>query len=103
MVVLLTARFVLCSQRTFLTPVGICEVARIDGQWIFDPTLDQAQKSDVRLIVAGNEEGVNMVEGSSTGISEEEFLDVMFRAQEYVKKQVLWQIDIQKNCGVAKG
>ena len=87
----------------FMTPVGICEVARIDGQWIFDPTLDQAQKSDVRLIVAGNEEGVNMVEGSSTGISEEEFLDVMFRAHEYVKKQVLWQIDIQKNCGVAKG
>ncbi|HBY05691.1 MAG: Polyribonucleotide nucleotidyltransferase [candidate division TM6 bacterium GW2011_GWE2_42_60] len=86
----------------FMTPVGICEVARIDGQWIFDPTLDQAQKSDVRLIVAGNEEGVNMVEGSSTGISEEEFLDVMFRAHEYVKKQVLWQIDIQKHCGAPK-
>lgn len=86
----------------FLSPVGICEVARVNGQWIFDPTLEQAQASDVRLIVAGNEEGVNMVEGSSTGVTEEEFLDVMFRAHEYVKKQVFWQLDIQKNCGKTK-
>jgi len=84
----------------FLSPVGVCEVARIDGEWLFNPSYEQAILSDVRLLVAGTAEGINMVEGCTAELSEDEMLDLFFRAHEYVKKQVQWQRDIQRDWGV---
>lgn len=86
----------------FLEPVGICEVARVNGGWVFNPTYKQAQESDVRITVAGTRDGINMVEGSAQEISEAEFVDVMFQAHEYIKKQALWQDDIKRDFGIAK-
>src|SRR3990167_7588671 len=53
------------SKIPLLAPVGIVEVARVDGQWVLNPLYQEALKSDVRLIIAGTEEGICMVEGSS--------------------------------------
>ncbi|HBL98430.1 TPA: polyribonucleotide nucleotidyltransferase [Candidatus Dependentiae bacterium] len=83
----------------FICPVGVCEVARTNGEWIFNPTYEQCATSDVRLVVTGNDEGINMVEGSSKNLQEDEFVDVMFRAHEYIKKLVAWQREIQRECG----
>lgn len=84
----------------FMGPVGICEVARVDGAWIFNPLFEQTNNSDVRLIVAGTEEGINMVEGSANELSEKEFVDLLFQAHEYIKKQIAWQKEIQKSSEV---
>lgn len=86
----------------FLGPVGLCEVARVAGKWVFNPTYPQTQESDVCIVVAGTEEGVNMVEVSAQEISETEFVDVMFQAHEYIKKQSMWQNDVRRDFGVAK-
>lgn len=85
------------SKAPFMGPVGICEVGRINGTWIYNPTIEQAANSDVKLLVAGTAEGVNMVEGVADEISEEEFVDVMFQAHDRVKKQVAWQKQVAED------
>lgn len=80
----------------FMGPVGVVEVCRIDGQWVINPQYSDAQKSGVRLVIAGTEEGINMVEGSADEISEKEFVDALFLAHEHIKKLVEWQKQIQK-------
>ncbi len=90
------------SKVPFMGPVGICEVARIDGEWVLNPTYAQSLASPVKIIVAGNEEGINMVEGSANEITEQEFIDVLFLAHEKIKEQVAWQKQIQKELAVIK-
>lgn len=90
------------SKIPFMGPIGAVEVARIDGQWIVSPKYDQIQKSDVRIIVAGTEEGICMVEGSADQISESELIDAFFLGHEAIKKQVAWQKEIQKELAVTK-
>lgn len=90
------------SKIPFMEPVGVIEVARVNGEWIFNPEYQQALVSDVRLIVAGTHEGVVMVEGSMNELSEKEFVDMLFQAHDKIKRLVAWQLEIQKEVGVAK-
>ena len=90
------------SKIPFLGPVGVAEVARCQGEWVINPTYAQSLQSTVRLIVAGTEEGICMVEGSAQEMTEAEFLDVLFMAHDAVKKQVVWQKQIQRDRVVVK-
>lgn len=99
---LATSIALVVSKIPFVSPVGVVEVARVDGKWVFMPTYDQYNASDVNLIIAGTEEGICMLEGSSNNITEDELLDVIFQAHEKIKKQVEWQREIQKAVGVQK-
>src|SRR5690606_28011375 len=100
---LLAASFALSlSKIPFMEPVGVIEVARVNGEWIFNPEYQQAQASDVRLVVAGTQEGVVMVEGSMNELSEKEFVDVLFQAHDKIKRLVAWQLEIQQELGTIK-
>jgi polyribonucleotide nucleotidyltransferase len=90
------------SKIPFIEPVGIVEVARERGVWIFNPTYSQMLNADVRLTIAGTKDGICMVEGSSQEISEEHFIDVMFQAHEKIKQQVAWQEEIRAAVGIEK-
>lgn len=90
------------SNIPFIGPVGACEVARVNGEVIFNPTQDQTVNSDLRIVVAGNEEGVNMVEGSAKNLSEEQFVDILFQAHEVIKRQIAWQKEILAQLKVGK-
>jgi polyribonucleotide nucleotidyltransferase len=90
------------SKIPFMGPVGCCEIARINGSWVYNPTFAQSQESDVKIIVAGNDEGINMVEGSANQISETELVEILFAAHEYIKKQVAWQRSIAEEIGTKK-
>lgn len=90
------------SNIPFLGPVGICEVARINGQWVTNPTYPQTVESDVRLLFAGTHEGINMVEGSAAEISNKDFLDAMYLAHEVIREQVAWQLSIKEQLNVQK-
>jgi len=90
------------SKIPFMGPVGVIEVARVDGQWIFNPTHPEQLKSDVRLVIAGTQEGIVMVEGSTNEISEHAFVDVMFQAHEKIKRLITWQEEICRELAVKK-
>jgi len=90
------------SKIPFMGPVGVVEVARINGEWLFAPTYQQSLDSDVRLVIAGTKEGICMVEGSASEMSEHEFVDVMFKAHERIKQQVVWQESIAQEIAQPK-
>lgn len=90
------------SKIPFMGPVGAVEVARVDGEWIFNPTYSQSNASDVKIIVAGTAEGICMVEGCTNEITEEQFIDVLFKAHEKIKKQVAWQEQICRELNPVK-
>ena len=83
------------SKIPFLGPIGVIEVGRIDGGWIFNPSYPEQLKSDIRLVIAGTEEGIIMVEGSTNELLEKDFIDIMFQAHEKIKRLITWQKEIQ--------
>jgi polyribonucleotide nucleotidyltransferase len=66
----------------FFGPVGAARVGYIDGQYVLNPTLDQAKTSQLDLVVAGTAEGVLMVESEAQELPE----DVMLGAVEFGHK-----------------
>lgn len=68
----------------FFGPVGAARVGMIDGKMIINPTLEEMEKSDLDLVVAGTPEGVLMVESEAKELSEEKMLEaVMFGHKEF--------------------
>src|SRR5262249_7272580 len=60
----------------FMGPIGAARVGYLDGKFVVNPTLEQTEKSDLDLAVAGTKEGVLMVESQARELSE----DVMLSA-----------------------
>jgi len=87
------------SKIPFMGPIGVIELGRIDGSWVFNPTYPEQLKSDMRIVVAGTEEGIVMVEGSTNELLEKDFVDIMFQAHEKIKKLIVWQKEIQSALG----
>jgi len=75
----------------FHGPVGAVRVGRVDKELIINPTYAQKKESDIDLVMAGNRNGVLMVEGSADLISEEEVLEALDYGYEAIKVQ----LDIQ--------
>jgi polyribonucleotide nucleotidyltransferase len=68
----------------FLGPIGAARVSVVDGQYVLNPTLDQIDKADLELVVAGTQEGVLMVESEAKELTEEVMLGaVMFGHKEF--------------------
>ncbi|GAB0114171.1 polyribonucleotide nucleotidyltransferase [Acidisoma sp. C75] len=61
----------------FFGPVGAARVARINGEFILNPTLSQTEESELDLVVAGTAEGVLMVESEAKELSEELMLEAV--------------------------
>lgn len=102
-VALLAASLALAGSKIpFLSPVGACEVARINNEWVLHPTHEQSLISDARIMVAGDAGGINMVEGSMQETSESDFIKILMKAHETVKKQVLWQETVIADLAVSK-
>src|SRR5690606_29823459 len=62
------------SDIPFQGPTAACQVGRVDGQLITNPTPQQLEKSDMNVIVAGTRNGILMVEGETQFISEADML-----------------------------
>jgi polyribonucleotide nucleotidyltransferase len=58
----------------FFGPVGAARVGYIDGEYVLNPTAEQAKESKLELVVAGTTEGVLMVESEAQELSEEVML-----------------------------
>jgi polyribonucleotide nucleotidyltransferase len=90
------------SDIPFYDPVGAVEIGRIDGKWVINPKYSDSRSSDVRIIVAGTQEGICMVEGAANELDEASLVDVLFMAHEQIKKIVVWQKAIAQEIGKTK-
>ncbi|AHC73292.1 polyribonucleotide nucleotidyltransferase [Candidatus Endolissoclinum faulkneri L5] len=65
------------SGAPFLGPIGAARVGYSDGQYILNPTIDTAKKSELDLVLAGTQEGLLMVESMAYELSEKVMLDAI--------------------------
>ena len=90
------------SGAPFEGPIGAVRVSRLDGQMIANPTHQQADKSDLDIIVAGTADSVIMVEAGCKFVIEDDIMAAVEFAQIEIKKQCEVQIAFAKECGVVR-
>ena len=83
-------------------PIAGVRVGMIDGQYIINPTIEQAKVSRLNLAVAGTKDAILMVEAGAKEISEDEMLDAIWFGHEEIKKLVEWQEQIMAEVGKPK-
>jgi polyribonucleotide nucleotidyltransferase len=86
----------------FLGPIGAVQASKINGQWCFNANYEEIEKADSDITIAGTSNGICMIEGHCNEVSEEELIDLFFKAHEEIKKQIDWQLSIQKELGVTQ-
>ncbi|MCB9426095.1 MAG: polyribonucleotide nucleotidyltransferase [Flavobacteriales bacterium] len=87
------------SDIPFETPISEARVARIDGQFVINPTRAQLALSDIDMMVGASADSVMMVEGEMSEISEEEMADAIKFAHEAIKVQCAAQIKLAEAFG----
>jgi len=90
------------SDIPFDGPVGSVRVGRIDGKFIAFPTLEEQEKSDINLVVAGTKTAVVMVEGEGKFASEDDMLEAIFFAHESFQPVIDMQIEMREAVGKGK-
>jgi polyribonucleotide nucleotidyltransferase len=84
------------SDIPFQGPISEVRVARVDGKYIVNPTLEQKERADLDLIVAASIDNILMVEGESKEVSEDAMLEGIKVAHEAIKVQCQLQIELTK-------
>jgi polyribonucleotide nucleotidyltransferase len=87
------------SDIPFNGPISEVRVAKVDGKLIINPTLSQLATATLEFIVAGSEHDVNMVEGESKEIQEDELVEAIKFAHTAIKHQCF----IQKELAIELG
>ncbi len=90
------------SEIPFTTPVGAVKVGLIDNQFIINPTSSQLEKSVLNMVVAGNEDGICMIEAGANEVEEEKVLEGLILAQEEIKRIVAAQKELFSQLGLKK-
>ena len=90
------------SDIPFHTPIAGARVGRVDGQLIFNPTLEDTAQSDLNLIMAGSADAIVMVEAGAKELSEEEMLEALEFGHERIKKLVALQNQLRELVGKEK-
>ncbi len=90
------------SDVPFEGPIAGVVVGRIDGQFIVNPTVEQMEKSDINLSVAGTKDAINMVEAGALEVPEETMLEAIMFGHEEIKKLIQFQEEIVSKVGKAK-
>ena len=90
------------SGAPFEGPVGAVRVGRIDGQFIANPTYQEAEKSDMDIVIAGTYDSVIMVEAGCKFVTEDDIMAAVEFAQVEIRKQVEAQLAFAKECGVER-
>ena len=88
-----------CSDIPFNGPISEVRVARVDGEWVINPTFDQIERSDIELMVGATYDNIMMGEGEMNEVSEAELLEALKVAHEEIKKHCLVQMELMKESG----
>ena len=88
-----------CSDIPFEGPISEVRVARINGEYVINPTYAQLEKADMDLMVGATEENIMMVEGEMKEVSEQDLLGALKAAHEAIKPMCRLQKELAKELG----
>ena len=90
------------SKIPFNGPVAAVKVGRVNGEFIINPTVEEAEISDIDLTVAGTKEAINMVEAGAREVSEEDMLEALMFGHAAVKELIAFEEEIIAAIGEEK-
>jgi polyribonucleotide nucleotidyltransferase len=82
------------SDIPFNGPISEVRVARINGQYVINPTISDLVDSDLELIVAGSVDNIVMVEGEMKEVSEEAMIEAIKVAHDAIRIQCRGQLEL---------
>ncbi len=88
-----------CSDIPFECPISEVRVARINGEFVINPTKDQMANADMDLMVGATAENIMMVEGEMDEVQEVDLLNALKAAHEAIKPQCQLQVELMKELG----
>ncbi len=88
-----------CSDIPFNGPISEVRVARIDGEYVINPTFAQLEKADMELMVGATYDNIMMVEGEMKEASEAELLGALKAAHDAIKEQCKAQLELAEAAG----
>ncbi|MCC8142900.1 MAG: polyribonucleotide nucleotidyltransferase [Tannerellaceae bacterium] len=87
------------SDIPFNGPISEVRVARVNGQFILNPTFSQLEKADMGIMVAATVDNIMMVEGEMDEVQEADMLEAIRYAHEAIKIQCQAQLELSEACG----
>ncbi|MDR0988198.1 MAG: polyribonucleotide nucleotidyltransferase [Prevotellaceae bacterium] len=87
------------SDIPFNGPISEVRVARVNGQFVINPTFEQLEKADMDIMVGATYENIMMVEGEMSEVSELDLLNAMKAAHEAIKIQCKAQMELAEEVG----
>ncbi len=90
------------SKVPFNGPIAGVKVGRVDGEFVINPTVEELEKSDIDLTVAGTIDAINMVEAGAKEVSEEDMLEALMFGHEAIKELIKFEEKIIKEVGQEK-
>ena len=87
------------SDIPFNGPISEVRVARVDGQFVVNPTFSQLEKADIDIMVGATIDNIMMVEGEMKEVQESDMLEAIKVAHEAIKLQCQAQIELTEACG----
>jgi polyribonucleotide nucleotidyltransferase len=90
------------SDIPFQGPIGAVKVGRCNGELIINPTAVQLEMSDLDVAVAGNRQGIVMVEGNAQFVSEDDLLEALYFAHDAIQPILDMQETLKSRCGKSK-
>jgi polyribonucleotide nucleotidyltransferase len=90
------------SDIPFEGPIAGVVVGRVNNEFIINPTVEQAEKSDIHLTVAGTKDAINMVEAGALEVPEETMLEAIMFGHNEIKRLIEFQEKIIAEIGKEK-
>lgn len=87
------------SDIPFNGPISEVRVARVNGEFVIDPTFDQLKDADMELMVGATYDNIMMVEGEMDEVSETDLLNALKAAHEAIKVQCKAQLELAEAAG----
>ena len=88
-----------CSDIPFECPISEVRVARINGEYVINPTFEQMKDADMDIMVGASADNIMMVEGEMKEVSEQDMLGALKAAMAAIKPMCELQTELSKELG----
>ena len=88
-----------CSDIPFECPISEVRVARINGEYVINPTFEQMKEADMDIMVGASAENIMMVEGEMKEVSEQDMIGALKAAMAAIKPMCELQAELSKELG----
>ena len=88
-----------CSDIPFECPISEVRVARVDGEYVVNPTFEQMKSADMDIMVGASAENIMMVEGEMNEVSEQDLLGALKVAMDAIKPMCELQVELSRELG----